>query len=243
MLRFCSSEALCEKIKIFSTPNFFFTELAEKFRHALATHWLAALLPGACRQGGGDERSAGEGRQGRPQGWDGSHTRPPSRPLRALLVTQVFLSFFILLESSVADPDPYNFGPPGSESISQRCGSGSFYHQARIVRKTLIPTVLWLFIDFFIFEKGCKCTFKKSQINIVAKFSAKLRSFMAFSRIKQKRRDSGMQVTRRLWACSWRGRWQTWRTWRGEPRSCGRRPPATSPTYPSSPGMEGDIVR
>jgi hypothetical protein len=39
-------------------------------------------------------------------------------------------------ESSVADPDPwdpYVFEPPGS---------GSFYHKANIVRKTLIPTVL-----------------------------------------------------------------------------------------------------
>ncbi len=41
------------------------------------------------------------------------------------------------------------FGPPGSGSgsISQRygsgSGSGSFYHQAKIVRKTLIPTALW----------------------------------------------------------------------------------------------------
>jgi len=37
---------------------------------------------------------------------------------------------------SVPDPDPTDprvFGPPGS---------GSFYHQAKIVRKTLIPTVL-----------------------------------------------------------------------------------------------------
>jgi hypothetical protein len=31
------------------------------------------------------------------------------------------------------DPDPQIFGPPGS---------GSFYHQAKIVGKTLIPTVL-----------------------------------------------------------------------------------------------------
>jgi hypothetical protein len=42
--------------------------------------------------------------------------------------------------SSVADPDPnpsdpYVFGPPGSVS-------GSFYHQAKIVKKALIPTVL-----------------------------------------------------------------------------------------------------
>ncbi len=41
-------------------------------------------------------------------------------------------------------PDPHAFGPPGSgsESIRQRYGSGSFYHQAKIVRKTLIPTAL-----------------------------------------------------------------------------------------------------
>jgi hypothetical protein len=50
------------------------------------------------------------------------------------------------LENSVADldPDPYVFEPPRSESgsISHWYGSGSFYHQAKIVRKTLIPTVL-----------------------------------------------------------------------------------------------------
>jgi hypothetical protein len=46
------------------------------------------------------------------------------------------------------------FGPPGSGSgsISQRhgSGSGSFYHHAKIVRKTLIPTVLWLLFDLSI---------------------------------------------------------------------------------------------
>jgi hypothetical protein len=52
---------------------------------------------------------------------------------------------------SVADPnpnpdpsDPYFLGPPGfkSGSISQRygSGSGSLYHQAKLVRKTLIST-------------------------------------------------------------------------------------------------------
>ncbi len=54
--------------------------------------------------------------------------------------------------TSVADtdPDPHVFGPPGSGSgsTSQRygsgscSGSGSFYHHAKIVRKTLIPTSL-----------------------------------------------------------------------------------------------------
>jgi hypothetical protein len=40
---------------------------------------------------------------------------------------------------SVADPDPsdpYVSGPPGSGSVSQWYGSRSFYHQAKVVRKT-----------------------------------------------------------------------------------------------------------
>jgi hypothetical protein len=69
---------------------------------------------------------------------------------------------YINAASSVADPDPnpdpdqpdpHVYGPPGS-------GSGSFYHHAKIIRKTLIPTIFdsfWLFI----FEKLSKCTFKK----------------------------------------------------------------------------------
>jgi hypothetical protein len=58
----------------------------------------------------------------------------------------------LMIKTSVADPDlnpdldPHVFGPPGSGSISQRnrsgSGSGSFYHQAKIGRKTLIPTIL-----------------------------------------------------------------------------------------------------
>jgi hypothetical protein len=40
------------------------------------------------------------------------------------------------------------FGPPGSGSITTRYGSGPFFHQAKIVRKTLIPTVLWLLYAF-----------------------------------------------------------------------------------------------
>ncbi len=64
----------------------------------------------------------------------------------------------LIVCSSVADPDPnpdrirrrYVFGPPGSGSgpISQRYGSGSFYHKAKIVRKTSIPTALWRFFSF-----------------------------------------------------------------------------------------------
>jgi hypothetical protein len=48
---------------------------------------------------------------------------------------------------------PHVFGPPGSGSISQRygSGSGSFCHHAKIVRKTFMPTILWLFILTFFF--------------------------------------------------------------------------------------------
>ncbi len=70
------------------------------------------------------------------------------------------MSHQLLHKTSAADPDPdpHVFGPPGSGSISQRYGSGSgsesFYHHAKIVRKTLIPTTV--FCDsflLFIFEK------------------------------------------------------------------------------------------
>jgi hypothetical protein len=47
--------------------------------------------------------------------------------------------------SDPPDTDLYVFGPPGS---------GSFYHQAKIVRKTLIPTVFCLFYDFLSFIKN-----------------------------------------------------------------------------------------
>ncbi len=56
-----------------------------------------------------------------------------------------------MVTGSVGDPDPsdpYVFGPPGSGSFRQRYGSGSFYHPAKIVRNTLIPTVLRLLFDF-----------------------------------------------------------------------------------------------
>jgi hypothetical protein len=64
-------------------------------------------------------------------------------------------SRFFDVGNSVADPDPpdpHVFGPPGSGSISQRygsgSGSGSFYHQAKKIKKTLIPTALRLLFDF-----------------------------------------------------------------------------------------------
>jgi hypothetical protein len=59
-----------------------------------------------------------------------------------------------VVSTSVADPDtqdPDVFGPPRSGSISQRYGS--FHHQAKIVRKTLIPYCFVTSFGLFIFEK------------------------------------------------------------------------------------------
>ncbi len=44
--------------------------------------------------------------------------------------------------------DPYVFRPPGSGSVSQRFGSGSFDHQAKMGRKTLISTVPYDIFSF-----------------------------------------------------------------------------------------------
>ncbi len=41
------------------------------------------------------------------------------------------------------NPDPRVFWPPGS-------GSGSFYHHAKIIRKILNPTILWLCLTFYL---------------------------------------------------------------------------------------------
>jgi hypothetical protein len=54
------------------------------------------------------------------------------------------------------DPDPHVSGPPGSGSISMvwiRILLSPFYHQAKIVRKTLIPNRFVTSFGLFIFEK------------------------------------------------------------------------------------------
>jgi hypothetical protein len=74
------------------------------------------------------------------------------KPMNFIRVTVYPAALSHNISSSVADPDPNPdppdprvFGPPGSGygSTSQRygSGSGSFYHHAKIVRKTLIPTI------------------------------------------------------------------------------------------------------
>ncbi len=46
------------------------------------------------------------------------------------------------LLSSVADPDPNPDPDPPDPHVFGPPGSGSFYHRTKIVRKTLIPTML-----------------------------------------------------------------------------------------------------
>ncbi len=50
--------------------------------------------------------------------------------------------FFSVADPNLDPPDPHVFGPPGSGSGSISQMYGSFYHLAKKVRKTLIPTAL-----------------------------------------------------------------------------------------------------
>jgi hypothetical protein len=69
-----------------------------------------------------------------------------------LLLVQISKTFLLLVKISrplsTIGLDSSSVGPPGSGSVSQSYGSGSFYHQAKTVRKTLISTVFLLLYDF-----------------------------------------------------------------------------------------------
>ncbi len=69
---------------------------------------------------------------------------------------------------SVVDspPDPYVFGPPGSVPVHHYLyGSGSFNHQAKIVRKTLISTVFLLLYDFLSLKSDLNVPSKSNKKN------------------------------------------------------------------------------
>jgi hypothetical protein len=75
-------------------------------------------------------------------------------------------SNILMLFVSVPDPDPpdpHVFGPSGFTSQRSGSGSGSFCHQAKIVRKTLIHTVLWLLLDFLSLKNDVNITSKSSR--------------------------------------------------------------------------------
>jgi hypothetical protein len=63
------------------------------------------------------------------------------------------------------------FGPPGSgsESTSQRYGSGSFYHHAKIVRKTFLDS--YYFVTLFDFLS------LKNDVNVASKSNKQKKLF------------------------------------------------------------------
>jgi hypothetical protein len=69
--------------------------------------------------------------------------------------------------------DLYVLGPPGSGSISQSYGSGSFSHKAKKVRKTLIPTVLLLLFEFLSL---------KNYVNVPSKSNKQKNFFLNYRR-------------------------------------------------------------
>ncbi len=56
---------------------------------------------------------------------------------------------------SVEDPDPLVRGPDPAPD--------PFYHQPKIVRKTLIPTVLWLLYDFLSLKRDVNLASKSKK--------------------------------------------------------------------------------
>ncbi len=103
-----------------------------------------------------------------------------------------------LFYNSVPDPsDPHVFGPPGSGSFSQRYGSGYFHHPAKIVSKTLIPTVFWLSFDFLSL---------KNDVNVPSKSNKQknffLNSFLLVSWRSMKKIAGSGSISPRLWSGS-----------------------------------------
>ncbi len=86
--------------------------------------------------------------------------------------------------SSVAVPDV--FEPPGSGSVSTRYGSvsGSFQPQAKIMRKTLIPTVWSLLYDFLNMKNDVNIASKSNMQKVLGK-----KLFLVAIRIRPKITD------------------------------------------------------
>ncbi len=91
-----------------------------------------------------------------------------------------------LVSTCVVYTYPYVFGPPGSGSVSPRYGSGNFYHHAKMVRKTLIPTVLWLLYDLLSLKNDVNVPSKSKEKNL-----EKNGFWLAFWRSRTKLAGSG----------------------------------------------------
>ncbi len=112
------------------------------------------------------------------------------------MLSYVYITFYFI--------NTYNFLVSAAYGAKQCCGSGStcfwasrnrihlseVWIRIRILlsscknsKKTLIPTILWLFLTFS-FEKWCKCTFKKyKQKKLCEKTSFLLASWRSMTKI------------------------------------------------------------
>ncbi len=84
--------------------------------------------------------------------WGGAHL--PSLNTR---IKKFFVTRYSVTRQSVYSFN-YNLcpGPKRMPDSMQCCGSGSFYHQTKIVRNTFIPTALWLLYDFLSLKNDVK---------------------------------------------------------------------------------------
>ncbi len=94
---------------------------------------------------------------------------------------------FVFPGYQCSDPDPHVFGPAGSASgsISERygSGSGSVYQQAKILRITSIPTVLWLLLDYLSLKTDVNVPSKSNKQNNFLKNSFLFASWRSMPKI------------------------------------------------------------
>ncbi len=119
-------------------------------------------------------------------GWTAGPPSWTAAPAAGFSCTQTYSS-----NCSVPDPDPdpdppdpHVFGPPGS---------GSLYHQAKIVRKTLISTVLWLH-GTLIFENDINLPSKSNKQKNFIKNSFLLASWRSMTKTVGSGSGSGCNV-------------------------------------------------
>ncbi len=69
--------------------------------------------------------------------------------------------------ASVTDPDPYRYfsGPPGSGSINTNTHPDPAPNQAKLVRKILSPTGLWLLYDILSSKNDIDVAWKSNKQN------------------------------------------------------------------------------
>jgi hypothetical protein len=80
---------------------------------------------------------------------EGCVSRTPFASLKDVIVGNMWIHrIHMFLGLPNPDPDPLVRGMDPDPALDP--DPDSFYHHAKIVRKTLIPTILWLFLTFYL---------------------------------------------------------------------------------------------